>query len=552
VTEGDKGDTVVVTGSGANPGVVVDLYWDFIKPWDGEHGLLNSTTSDEEGSFEVWFDVPRAVCGIHYLWVKDTDTGEAAVSPPFTVLPKIKLSPSGGLDGDDILIKGFGFSSEEDIAMVTFDYSGDFFTQNVTTNPATPVTDGLGSWEATFEVPSGYPYGSYEVYAEDALGANDTAYFDVGPVISLDAESGPVGAVVQVWGRGFTPEGTVSQITLDWTIECGIVDGPIEIDFTGEFTGFFVIPQVTRIDEYVVEVDDGVYIAEADFEVTGLAKIFVEPDFGAPGMTVNIHGYNFSAISGETVELGLWHEGSFYLDIDTFTTTSEGAFGGSFIVPAVASDVYDLVATQDYYNINDTIAFEVRLVYVIVDPDWGPPGTEVDLTGVGFTPDAEWSAWFGEVPIFENETVNPDGTFSGTFIVPTVDYGEYTITTVDHDSEATVETEFSVRDENIEIYTDETFYTTGDTMYLGLNVTNLGPQFPCCFALWAELPGVGVKLIMHEHAITLPSGFIYSNPNFQTYVLPSIPANLYFWHAALLDPSTHDILVQDTTMWVFN
>jgi hypothetical protein len=469
VTEGDKGDTVVVTGSGANPSVVVNLFWDSIKPWDGKYGLVNSTTSDSGGNYEVWFDVPEAVCGIHYLWVKDMDTEDTAVSPPFTVLPKIKLSPSSGLDGDDILIKGFGFSSEEDIVMVTFDYSGYYLTQNVTTNPATPGTDDLGSWEATFEVPSGYPYGSYEVYAEDALGANDTAYFDVGPVISLDTESGSVGAVVQVWGRGFTPDGTVSSITLDLIYECGIVEGPIEIDSMGTFTGFFVIPQVTRIDEYVVEVDDGVFIAEADFEVTGVAKIFVEPDFGAPGMTVNIYGYNFSAIAGETVGLGLWHEGLFLIDLDTFTTTSEGTFNGSFMVPAVAFDVYDIVATQDYYNINATKSFRVSLVYVIVDPDWGPPGTEVDLTGVGFTPDEEWSAWFGEVPIFENETVKNDGTFSGTFFVPTVDYGEYTITVVDYDSEATVETEFSVRDENIEIYTDETFYTTGDTMYLGLN-----------------------------------------------------------------------------------
>jgi hypothetical protein len=551
VTEGDYGDTVVVTGSGATPSVVVNLYWDGIKPWDGKFGLVNSTISDAEGNYEVWFDVPEALYGIHYLWVKDTDTGEVAISPPFTVIPKIRLSPSSGLDGDNILVRGFGFFDEEEIVMVTFDYYGYHLAQNVTTDPVTPVTDDLGSWEATFYVPGGYPYGAYDVYAEDALGASDIAYFDVGPVISLDADSGPVGAVVQVWGRGFTPEGTVSQITIDWTLECGIVDGPIEIDGTGAFTGFFVIPQVARIDEFVVEVNDGVYIAGADFEVTDLAEIFVEPDYGAPGTTINIDGYHFSAIAGETVSLELWQEGSFYYEIDTFETTSEGAFGGSFKVPAVPDYVYDLVAAQDYYNINDTTAFKVHFVYVFADPDWGPPGTEVVLQGVGFTPDGEWSAWFGEVPIFGDETVNNDGSFSGTFSVPAVVYGDYTITALDHDSEMTVQTVFSVRDENIEIYTDELSYRAGDTMYLGLNVTNLGPQFPCCLVIWAEMPGGGVKLILHEHAIALPSGFSYYNPNFQIYTLPSMPIGPYIWHAALLDPSTHDIEEHDAATWIF-
>jgi hypothetical protein len=56
---------------------------------------------------------------------------------------------------------------------------------------------------------------------------------------------------------------------------------------------------------------------------------------------------------------------------------------------------------------------------------------------------------------------------------------------------------------------------------------------------------------MHKHDIVLPQGFEYSDPAFKTFVLPAIPAGVYTWHAALLDPSTHDIIVEDTAEWEF-
>jgi hypothetical protein len=103
----------------------------------------------------------------------------------------------------------------------------------------------------------------------------------------------------------------------------------------------------------------------------------------------------------------------------------------------------------------------------------------------------------------------------------------------------------------IAVYTDEDSYIVGDTMNVGLDIVNPSPELPCCFALWAELPGGGFKLFMHKHDTSLPSGFSYSDPSFQTFTLPSIPLGTYTWHAALLDPSTHDIIVEDTAEWEF-
>ena len=72
---GDYGDTIRVIGTGVTAGETVKVGWDGLQAWDGEKGLLNSTTAEGSGSFEVWFDVPEALRGNHYLWLKDMVTG---------------------------------------------------------------------------------------------------------------------------------------------------------------------------------------------------------------------------------------------------------------------------------------------------------------------------------------------------------------------------------------------------------------------------------------------------------------------------------------------
>ncbi|MFA9496908.1 MAG: hypothetical protein ACERKS_13470, partial [Candidatus Bathyarchaeota archaeon] len=71
VTGGDYDDTVVVIGGGVQPGTTVELWWDdSTTAWNGVEGKLNETTADGDGSYEIWFDVPEAVNGAHYVWVK--------------------------------------------------------------------------------------------------------------------------------------------------------------------------------------------------------------------------------------------------------------------------------------------------------------------------------------------------------------------------------------------------------------------------------------------------------------------------------------------------
>jgi hypothetical protein len=671
----------------------------------------------------------------------------------------------------------------------------------------TILSDQLGSFVELAMVPdesTEMARGIYYVHGYDAIGNTDSDGFTIGAVISLDVEEGPTGTVVEIQGRGFDPAHFIEygEITITGganPIDCCIVDEPpggVDVNDNGDFQLEIVIPQVDDIDDYdTIEVTDGYTpAADAEFEVTGLAKIEVDPDFGLPGSTINIKGCNFTQISGEEVSLELWDPMGVIkiVDIDVYETDGLGEFSGSFIVPAISSGVYTLMASQeghgatDDYNIHVDTSFSIHFagIVVVVTPSRGPTGTEVTLTGTGFTADDAWNASFGDISIFDSELTDGTGSLCESFIVPTVDVGTYTVTVLDEDAEIEVETEYTVTattkvelhqvnapnnynatlegwyftgiegteveavlynvtddgdvdkvwvialkqmwdhdndpdtprvvrdaetdedgnftaywyvpDEDIlsvgdfilnvttenpgdgpdlfararmgivdsvvkaeprktvfflgetlsfqlvsyfretdsyievkdpygslywrtddfsefhdwvrvgdlrtfpyqnqtsggklmhfsddaplgiwswtwyereggdvlgsgtfavsdaapglSIYSDMFVCSMGNTTHLGLNITNYGPELNACLAIWLEKPGGGIQLIIHAHSIMIPAGLQYSNPKLKTILLPSIPTGLYTWHVALLNPSTHGIINEDTATWVF-
>jgi uncharacterized protein YfaS (alpha-2-macroglobulin family) len=179
---GEYGDTIVVEGTGVTAGVDVNLYWDAVKAWDGEKGMLNSTEAEASGAYEIWFDVPEGINGSHYLWVKDTDTGDTA-NLHFWVVPSVQPDPDSGLFDDKITIEAYGFGKENEITSVTI--SNATYNAALSTTPSTPETDELGSWTATFKVPD-LDYGDYVITATDEDAYTGVGDFRIGASIVLD------------------------------------------------------------------------------------------------------------------------------------------------------------------------------------------------------------------------------------------------------------------------------------------------------------------------------------------------------------------------------
>jgi len=406
ITGGVYGDIVRVFGEGVTAGVEMNLYWDALKSWDGEKGFLNSSEAYPNGSFEIWFEVPEGINGPHYLWLKDTGDDSSFGPESFTVGAMIRLSPSSGLSGDKITIKGYGFGYEENVDTIKFD------TEDLNTNPSIPVTDELGSWEATFNVPSKAD-NDYTITAEDT-----------------DANT-----------RGFTPGDSVISITLGG-VDCGVTDeDDRDIDNDGDFTFEFAVPSVSKGGkEYELVVsDDGGKDAKTYFLVTGVTGIVLDPMFGPPGTSVSIEGSNFAPSTEVTISVGT-------MEVKTLQANSNGEFSGSFGIPAIASGTYDVTAEQEDYNIEESRSFRVGTMVAILTPTTGPTGTEVALMGTGFTAGGEWNASMNGKTLFEDESVGGDTTLFGTFYVPTLEPGEYTVTITDVDEEIRVTKEFTVTD----------------------------------------------------------------------------------------------------------
>jgi len=117
---GEKGHTIWIESSDVEAvasGYEVDLYWDRIQDWDGEKGHLNTTEADDDGQFEIWFDVPEAEVGSHNLWFTATDQ-ETKRTEVFTVISDCDISTSSGLSGSKVWVDLWGFDNDESVAIL--------------------------------------------------------------------------------------------------------------------------------------------------------------------------------------------------------------------------------------------------------------------------------------------------------------------------------------------------------------------------------------------------------------------------------------------------
>jgi hypothetical protein len=452
-------DTLVVVGSGVTAGKTVNVYWDAVDAWDGESGLLNGTKAEASGAFELWFDIPEALNGDHYLWLQDTNTGDTIVfGTPIDVTPYIDVDPSSGLPGDDITLYGYGYESEEDID-ITWTLSG---------SPPSPESDEMGSWSVSFEVPDDSK-ATYTITGTDETLNAYTADFDISAAITLDIDVGEAGTLVRVTGRGFTPNGLITSIVIDNGVDpATLVDmeDPDDdgISTLGKFTTDIIIPSVVDVDDdyEIIVTDSGALEGRADFEVTGLPEISADPEYGVQGSTVAVEGYNWTKIADEDVTLYLRPvddagnpTGPDY-EVEDFETDRNGEISGTFKIPAVASGSYRLYAEMEDWNLYtddtdnlDLAGFKVGLMIVIISPDDGPVGEFVSLTASGFEPNGDYNyniTGNGELVEMDSGDVESDGSIATDFTVPLLPVGVYSIDVRDEDNGITVSTEFEITD----------------------------------------------------------------------------------------------------------
>jgi hypothetical protein len=433
-TSGLEGDDVMVDGTGFAPSmdIAIILFDDYATaPFTGVVGEDTGEVGDgDEDEFTFSTENTPVVPGSVMVLVDGvlafTDNGDGSLEPENEddegsinyITGDIELEfDDAPADGAEITIDYSYVENVEDLVYI-FTTTGD--------------TDNVGTFSEEVTVPDieDMDFGTYDLVSWDGDGHDFVSDFSIGAVITLDMDEGPVGSVVSVEGRGFLGEDMVDSITIDSTV-CEVMDeDDLEID-EGDFDLEFVIPQVDDEDDYTITIEAGAITVTADFEVTELASVEVEPNFGLQGESVTVRGYNFVHEAEEEVTVSLGGLGE-----TTFETDDDGFFEGSFTIPGVSQGTHTLMAEQTDFNIDADTDFKAGLIVVVATPKSVKVGEKITFTGSGFTFNGEWNASFADITVEDDGDVNAQGTFTKEFYVPTVEPGTYTVTFTDIDEDA--------------------------------------------------------------------------------------------------------------------
>jgi len=359
----------------------------------------------------------------------------------------IELSPESGKIGDEITILGTGFTAStetserhvdiyfaEDEAGTTEDIGQEVNTYEHVKTPTVGYVDDPdeGEFEITFKVPdvlndgtddedveSGIYYVYVTLYGTTRIKA--VAEFTViSGEITIDPDEGPVGTEVEINGTDF---GSREDILIEYDGDAiKIEDGDEETDSDGEFEGtIIIIPESTAGDHTITVIgDESGNEVEDTFTVE--SEITISPTEANVEATVTVSGTGFASRSDIVVEL----DGT---EVATETTDSDGSFKATFEVPALKSGTYDVEAWDEDDN-SDKVDFTLTAITAKLDPTTGHVGTEVTVSGTGYTEGATVTIKYDTTEV-ATATAETDGTFSTTFKVPSSKYGDHDVTVSD-------------------------------------------------------------------------------------------------------------------------
>lgn len=325
------------------------------------------------------------------------------------------------------------------------------------------VTTNLGSWtNKRVTIPTGIPKGPYYVVGFDGKNNQANADFTIGAVITLSTDEGDVGDKIEINGEGFPENELVtcavyrSEKLVNDVHIIGSGETGYKTDGGGEFEFEIIIPGVTKKDDdYEIKVLVLGVEAAADFDVTGLASVSADPEYGPQGSSITVSGKNFQKIKDKKVKIMLYDGTIHIADIkDNVKVDSDGSFKVNCIIPTENDGSYkikveDIGDADGRFHISDTIEFRIGTIMVLLSKEESVVGDRIVLSGNGFTKSGEWNATFGDVTIFIEEQASTNGLLKVSdetpqFFVPQVQPGEYTITVWDVDAEISVETDFTV------------------------------------------------------------------------------------------------------------
>ena len=262
------------------------------------------------------------------------------------------LDPDSGPEGTSVEITGTNFRASQGTSSVTFNGTG-----------ATPTN--WSDTSITVAVPMGATTGNVVVTVDGTPSSGVS--FTVAPAIgSLSPDSGPEGTTVEITGTSFGAMQGTSTVTFNGTGATPTSWSDTSITVT--------VPAGATTGSVVVTVG-GTPSDGASFAVTP-AIGSLSPIAGPEGATVEITGTSFGAMQGTS---SVTFNGT---PVATYTSWSDTSITVMVPMGATTGDVVVTVGGEA----SNGVSFAVGTDPVIsgLNPDSGPAGTTVEITGANF------------------------------------------------------------------------------------------------------------------------------------------------------------------------
>jgi len=330
-----EGPSIWLSRSHGMPGTSVKVYGDNFTAEERvyiyyDENEIDYIETDDEGDFQVTFEVPESCAGYHTVLAEDQE--DKYDYTEFEVEPGLTVSLDEGPVGTTVTVEGHGFAEYEENINLMYYHNGD---PEVVEDDITADEDGW--WERSFKVPSS-AQGDHKI---DAEGDESRIYeveettFEVTPAISIidqssgsiiDEPSGSVGESIMMTGSGFEDDDSYIKILFAGE-EAETEPEIIRADENGYWEASFEVPEMP-IGTYSVTAE-GQWTRKEDISTLSFEiepGIVLSPDEGHVGTNLTVTGGGFAPDEAVVIK----YDGS---EVETARTNEEGSFDVSFPVP---------------------------------------------------------------------------------------------------------------------------------------------------------------------------------------------------------------------------
>ena len=293
-------------------------------------------------------------------------------------------------------------------------------------------TDVNGAFSGSFVIPPRLTDGDKD---EDVHGGEYYFYVTETPETTIEAKAkltvagidkvshtkGPVGTEVRIEGSGYEG-GEGIDVFFDGR-DVDITSGDTSTDTGGEF-------------DFTIEIPDGIagehtIVVEEDSGLRGVTKFTIEPEItvtpssASDWDTVTVKGTGF----GYMLRVNIYFDG--VEQILASTITSEyGSYTTMLNISFKRPGRYSVKAIDEYNN--EARADLTISAGVMVSPTTGNVGSQVTISGTGFTVNADVTITYAaDEAAATHAIVDRLGRFTITFAVPASKYGSHIITATD-------------------------------------------------------------------------------------------------------------------------